>query len=247
MIDYTKDVSKSQSQYEEGLRSYMLRIYNYMAAALCVSGIMGVLALTFSPLTNLLYQINSAGQITTSPVGMIVFLAPLGISIYFMFNIGKIQLKTAQTLFWVYASLMGLSLSYIGFVYSLHSILRTFFITASVFAATSIYGHQTKKDLTNLGSFLMMGLIGIIIASLVNMFFKSSALDFAVSFIGVFIFIGLIAWDTQKLKQIYRAYANTSAEMGEKMAIVGAFTLYLDFINLFLHLLRFFGTSKNNN
>ncbi len=245
MIDYTKDISKNQKSYDDGLRSYILKIYNYMAVALCISGLMGFLALSFYPLTNLLYQVESGRIVGTSFIGAVVFLSPLILSIYFMFNIGKIQLKTAQVLFWVYAALLGTSLSHIGLLYSIESILRTFFITASVFAATSIYGHQTKKDLTNLGSFLMMGLIGIIVASLVNLFFKSSAIDFAVSFIGVFIFIGLIAWDTQKLKQIYRSSYNVSSEMAEKMAIVGAFSLYLDFINLFLHLLRFFGSSKD--
>jgi FtsH-binding integral membrane protein len=178
----------------------------------------------------------------TSGLGMLISFAPLGIAIYFFMGLGRMSVNTAQTLFWVYAAVMGMSLSYLGLVYTGQSLARTFFICASVFGAMSLYGYSTKSDLTSMGSFLIMGLIGLIVVSLVNIFLRSPAIDFATSFIGIAIFMGLTAWDTQKLKTIY--YSSGGGEMGQKMAVMGAFTLYLDFINLFLYMLRFFGDRK---
>ena len=137
---------------------------------------------------------------------------------------------------------MGMSLSSLGFIYTGQSLVRTFFICSTVFGAMSLYGYTTKKDLTSMGSFLVMGLIGLLVVSLINMFLQSSAVNFATSLIGVGIFMGLIAWDTQKLKSMY--YAAGGGEMGQRAAIMGAFSLYLDFINLFLHMLRFFGDRR---
>ena len=243
MIDYTKSFVKDKGGFDEGLRNYMLKIYNFMAMGLVVTGIFAFSTLNFPPLAALMFNIGPNGEfIGTSGLGMLISFAPLGIAIYFFMGLGRMSVNTAQTLFWVYAAVMGMSLSYLGLVYTGQSLARTFFICASVFGAMSIYGYTTKTDLTSMGSFLIMGLIGIIVVSLVNIFLRSPAIDFATSFIGIAIFMGLTAWDTQKLKTIY--YNSGGGEMGQKMAVLGAFTLYLDFINLFLCMLRFFGDRK---
>ena len=243
MIDYTKSFVKDKGGFDEGLRNYMLKIYNFMAMGLVVTGIFAFSTLNFPPLAALMFNIGPNGEfIGTSGLGMLISFAPLGIAIYFFMGLGRMSVNTAQTLFWVYAAVMGMSLSYLGLVYTGQSLARTFFICASVFGAMSIYGYTTKTDLTSMGSFLIMGLIGIIVVSLVNIFVRSPAIDFATSFIGIAIFMGLTAWDTQKLKTIY--YNSGGGEMGQKMAVLGAFTLYLDFINLFLYMLRFFGDRK---
>ncbi len=243
MIDYTKSFVKDKGSFDEGLRNYMLKIYNFMAIGLLVTGVFAFLTLNFPPLASLMFNIGPNGEFMgTSGLGMLISFAPLGIAIYFFMGLGRMSVNTAQTLFWVYAAVMGMSLSYLGLVYTGQSLARTFFICASVFGAMSLYGYSTKSDLTSMGSFLIMGLIGLIVVSLVNIFLRSPAIDFATSFIGIAIFMGLTAWDTQKLKTIY--YSSGGGEMGQKMAIMGAFTLYLDFINLFLYMLRFFGDRK---
>jgi len=243
MIDYTKSFVKDKGSFDEGLRNYMLKIYNFMAIGLLVTGVFAFSTLNFPPLASLMFNIGPNGEFMgTSGFGMLISFAPLGIAIYFFMGLGRMSVNTAQTLFWVYAAVMGISLSYLGLVYTGQSLARTFFICASVFGAMSLYGYSTKSDLTSMGSFLIMGLIGLIVVSLVNIFLRSPAIDFATSFIGIAIFMGLTAWDTQKLKTIY--YSSGGGEMGQKMAVMGAFTLYLDFINLFLYMLRFFGDRK---
>lgn len=243
MIDYTKSFVKDKGSFDEGLRNYMLKIYNFMAIGLLVTGVFAFSTLNFPPLASLMFNIGPNGEFMgTSGLGMLISFAPLGIAIYFFMGLGRMSVNTAQTLFWVYAAVMGMSLSYLGLVYTGQSLARTFFICASVFGAMSLYGYSTKSDLTSMGSFLIMGLIGLIVVSLVNIFLRSPAIDFATSFIGIAIFMGLTAWDTQKLKTIY--YSSGGEEMGQKMAVMGAFTLYLDFINLFLYMLRFFGDRK---
>ena len=243
MIDYTKSFVKDKGSFDEGLRNYMLKIYNFMAIGLLVTGVFAFSTLNFPPLASLMFNIGPNGEFMgTSGFGMLISFAPLGIAIYFFMGLGRMSVNTAQTLFWVYAAVMGMSLSYLGLVYTGQSLARTFFICASVFGAMSLYGYSTKSDLTSMGSFLIMGLIGLIVVSLVNIFVRSPAIDFATSFIGIAIFMGLTAWDTQKLKTIY--YSSGGGEMGQKMAVMGAFTLYLDFINLFLYMLRFFGDRK---
>ena len=243
MIDYTKSFVKDKGSFDEGLRNYMLKIYNFMAIGLLVTGVFAFSTLNFPPLASLMFNIGPNGEFMgTSGFGMLISFAPLGIAIYFFMGLGRMSVNTAQTLFWVYAAVMGMSLSYLGLVYTGQSLARTFFICASVFGAMSLYGYSTKSDLTSMGSFLIMGLIGLIVVSLVNIFLWSPAIDFATSFIGIAIFMGLTAWDTQKLKTIY--YSSGGGEMGQKMAVMGAFTLYLDFINLFLYMLRFFGNRK---
>jgi len=177
-----------------------------------------------------------------SALKWVVMLAPLGIVFYMSFGINKMSAAKAQTVFWVFAALMGLSLSWILLVYTGVSVARVFFITSATFGAMSIYGYTTKRDLTKLGSFLMMGLVGIIIASLVNIFLKSSMMYFVISILGVLIFVGLTAYDTQKIKNMYQS-SDTGELMGKK-AVMGALTLYLDFINLFIMLLRLFGQRR---
>jgi FtsH-binding integral membrane protein len=173
----------------------------------------------------------------------VIAFAPLGIVLWMSFGLTKMSASKAQTLFWVFAGLMGASLSSIFMVYVGASIARVFFITAATFATMSIYGYTTKTDLTKLGSFLMMGLIGIIIASIVNIFLKSTQLEFIVSLLGVIIFVGLTAYDTQKIKDMY--FDGGDSETMAKKSIMGALTLYLDFINLFVMLLRFFGQRRD--
>ena len=172
----------------------------------------------------------------------LVMLAPLGIVFYMSFGINKMSASKAQTVFWIFAALMGLSLSWILLVYTGKSVARVFFITSATFGAMSLYGYTTKRDLTKLGSFLMMGLIGIIIASLINIFMKSSMMYFVISILGVLIFVGLTAYDTQKIKNMY--VESDSGELIGKKAVMGALTLYLDFINLFIMLLRLFGQRR---
>ncbi|HJD65034.1 MAG TPA: Bax inhibitor-1/YccA family protein [Rickettsia endosymbiont of Diachasma alloeum] len=237
MIDYTKTLTASSSKnktFDEGLRKYMLKVYNYMALALLLTGVAAVTTISVEPLYNLMFQTG---------FGTLIMFAPLGIALYFFMGFGRMNLQTAQILFWVYAALTGMSLAYLALVYTGESIARTFFICASVFGAMSLYGYSTNRDLTSMGSFCAMGLIGIIIASLVNMFLKSSGLSFATSLIGIVVFMGLIAWDTQKIKSMY--YMAGNDETGQKLSIMAAFTLYLDFINLFLYLMRFLGNRRD--
>jgi len=230
---------------DEGLRAYMLKVYNYMATGILLTGIVALLTFKFS-----VQEITSAG-IILEPLGntiynsglkWVIMLAPLGVVFYMSFGINKMSAAKAQTTFWVFAALMGLSLSSLLLYYTGMSVTRVFFICSATFGAMSIYGYTTKRDLTKLGSFLMMGLIGIIIASLVNLFFQSETMYWIISYLGVLIFIGLTAYDTQKIKNMYAA--SDSSEITSKKAVMGALTLYLDFINLFIMLLRIFGQRR---
>ena len=231
---------------DQGLRSYMLKIYNYMATGILVTGFVALLLFKFSVTTNEVGTITGltplGNAIYHSALMWVIALAPLGIVMWMSFGLAKMSASKAQTLFWVFAALMGASLSSIFMVYVGTSIARVFFITAGTFAAMSLYGYTTKSDLTKLGSFLMMGLIGIVIASIVNIFLKSSQLDFIVSILGVIIFVGLTAYDTQKIKDMY--FDGGDSEVMAKKSIMGALTLYLDFINLFVMLLRIFGDRR---
>jgi uncharacterized protein len=244
MIHYTSAFSGTKKNYDEGLRSYMLKIYNYMALALLVTGVSAFATLSFEPITKLMFQISPNGQLLgNTGFGTLIMLAPIGIALYFFMGFGRLSVDSAKALFWVYSAVTGMSLASLGLIYTGESIARTFFICSSVFGGMSLYGYSTQKDLTSMGSFLVMGLIGLIIASLVNLFLQSPAIDFATSLIGIGIFMGLIAWDTQKLKSMY--YMSGGGELGQKISIMGAFTLYLDFINLFLYMLRFFGSRRD--
>jgi len=231
---------------DEGLRAYMLKVYNYMATGILLTGIIALLTFKMSVVTDSSGSIVGLTQmgnaIYMSGLKWLVMLAPLGIVFYMSFGINKMSAAKAQTTFWIFAALMGLSLSSILLVYTGMSITRVFFICSATFGAMSIYGYTTKRDLTKLGSFLMMGLIGIIIASIVNIFLKSSMMYFVISILGVLIFVGLTAYDTQKIKNMYSA--SDTGELIGKKAVMGALTLYLDFINLFIMLLRLFGQRR---
>ena len=223
-----------QVAIDQGLRSYMLRVYNYMASGLALTGIVAA----FTASTPELFQ-----AIFGTPLKWVVMLAPIGFVFLFAARIHRMKASTAQTLFWVFAGLMGLSLSTIFMVYTGASVARVFFITAGTFAAMSLYGYTTKRDLTKIGSFLFMGLIGVVIASIVNLFLASSALQFAISVIGVLVFVGLTAYDTQRIRNTY--LESDDSETMSKKAIFGALTLYLDFINLFVMLLQLFGARRD--
>ncbi len=219
------------AQVDVGLRQYMLRVYNYMAGGVALTGVVAYLAFEY----DLLLQLTQISPI----LGWVVVLAPLGFVLVLSFGVHRLSPAVAQILFWAFAAVMGLSLSTIFYQYTEGSIARVFFISAATFAAMSLYGYTTKRDLTAWGSFLFMGLIGIIIASIVNIFWASSALTFAISIIGVLVFTGLTAYDTQRIKHQYNALDD--AAIATKKAVMGALSLYLDFINLFLMLLRLLG------
>ena len=228
------NAKNTDASYNLGLRSYMLQIYNYMALGLALTGIVAFLTASSPALMQVIYG---------TPLQYVVIFAPLVMVIMMSFRIQKMKLSTAQIMFWVFSTLMGLSLSSIFIIYTGSSIARVFFITAGVFGAMSLYGYTTKKDLTSIGSFLMMGLFGVIILSIVNIFMQSSAMQFVISLAAVAIFIGLTAYDTQKLKQTYYQIGGTS-DMAKKLGIMGALTLYLDFINIFIHLLHLIGERR---
>jgi uncharacterized protein len=237
---------------DEGLRSYMLKVYNYMGIGLVVTGLVAWFAsnaaITADPaqavgaLENGQLVTQWGALLYTSPLMWVVALSPLAIVLVLSFGINRLSVPAAQAIFWGFSALMGLSLSSIFLVYTDASIAKVFFITAATFGAMSLYGYTTKRDLTSIGNFLIMGLIGLIIASIVNIFMQSSMLEFAISVIGVLIFVGLTAYDTQKIKESYSA--SFGADVLAKGAIMGALNLYLDFINLFMMLLRLFGNRE---
>lgn len=229
--------SQTDAMIDEGLRSYMLKVYNLMATGVAITG---VAAYGFSAWA--MSNPAVANAIYGSPLKWVIMLAPLAMVFFLSFRIQTMSVSSAQTAFWVYAGLMGLSLSSIFLVYTGHSIVQTFFVTAAAFGALSLYGYTTKRSLSAMGSFMMMGLFGIIIAMLVNIFLQSAAVEFAISILGVLIFAGLTAWDTQKIKEMY--FEADDVDTAGKKAVMGALTLYLDFINLFMFLLRFIGDRR---
>jgi|TARA_A100001011_G_C14310419_1_gene845291 FtsH-binding integral membrane protein len=246
ILNKAKEAQQSTAVMDEGLRAYMLKVYNYMATGILLTGIIALISFKMSVVTDSAGAISGFTSIGNalffSGLKWIVMLAPLGIVFYMSFGINKMSASKAQTVFWVFSALMGLSLSWILLVYTGASVARVFFITSATFGAMSLYGYTTKRDLTKLGSFLMMGLIGIIIASVVNIFMKSTMMYFVISILGVLIFVGLTAYDTQKIKNMY--VSSDSGELMGKKAVMGALTLYLDFINLFIMLLRLFGQRR---
>ncbi len=226
---------------DQGLRAYMQKVYSYMAGGLALTGAAAVATFNMA--------VTSDGTLTAfgntifhGPMMWVLILASLGIVMFLSFGIQRMSVATAQLSFWAYAAIMGMSFSSLGLVYTHGSIARVFFITAATFASTSLYGYTTKRDMTGFGSFLFMGLIGIIIASVVNIFLQSTAMNFALSVIGVLLFTGLTAWDTQQIKTMY--YSTSGEAALGKSAIMGALRLYLDFINLFMSLLRLFGDRR---
>jgi uncharacterized protein len=252
MSDYDRNVAAfpgaraGQSvAVDAGLRAHMIRVYNYMATAVGLTGVVAWFTFNAAVVT------NEAGRLALTPFGqtiyggftpVILMLATLGLVFFISFRIDRLQYTTALGLFMLYAGLLGVALSSIFLQYTGVSITRVFFISAASFGALSLYGYTTKRDLSPFGAFLIMGLIGIVIASLVNIFLASSALSFAISVIGVLVFAGLTAWDTQKIKEMYNVYDDGT--VAGRKAVMGALTLYLDFINLFLMMLRLFGDRR---
>ena len=230
------------AEIDVGLREYMLRVYNYMASGLALTGIIAYVAANTPAILNLLYAVGQGGQVRPTILGWAAMLSPLAFVMVLSFGINRMKASTAQLVFWGFASVMGLSLANIFLAFTGASIARVFFITAGTFAAMSLWGYTTKRDLTGFGHFLFMGLIGIVIAMLVNLFIQSSAMHFVISVIGVFVFVGLTAYDTQKIKTMY--FEADSGEIATKKAVMGAVTLYLDFINLFMMLLHLFGQRR---
>lgn len=229
------------AEIDRGLRSHMLHVYNYMASGVLLTGI---IALVISNMA-----VTSTGELTAlgqaiymSPLKWVVMLSPLALVMVMSFGLNKLSLFALQATYWVYAALMGLSLSSIFLMYTGESIAKVFFISAAMFAGLSLFGYTTKRDLGPVGKFMFMGLIGIIIASVVNIFMASSMMSFVISVIGVIVFAGLTAYDTQKIKELY--YAGYGEEQTAKLSVMGALSLYLDFINIFLMMLRLFGSSK---
>ena len=228
------DVSaiRSKIAYDEGLRNFMLQVYNYMTFALALSGLVA-LGVSMSP--------TLMAGIWGSPLKWVVVFAPLIMSLGFMFMVNKMTSATAKLFLFAFAAAMGLSLSSIFAIYKMGSIIHVFFISAATFGAASLYGYTTKKDLTSMGSFLIMGVIGLVIAGLVNLFLQSSLFAFVISILAVLIFTGLTAYDTQQIKQ---TYDETEGEDRAKSGVIGALMLYMDFINIFINLLQLLGDKK---
>lgn len=266
MADYDNQLARTQARgrteayaIDEGLRAYMLRVYNYMAAGLAITGVVAYLVFSLATTTlpgeaalvagkALAFK---GGKLYLTPLGQFLFVswfkwvlifAPLGLVFLLAARVEKMSLTAAQGTFWLYAALVGASIASIFLIYAHGSIARVFFITAAAFGGLSLWGYTTKKDLSGWGSFLIMGLIGIIIASVVNIFLASSALQFAVSVIGVLVFAGLTAYDTQQIKEMY--YHGDDEVTAGRKAIMGALRLYLDFLNMFMMLLSLFGNRE---
>lgn len=243
MRNFEQTIRRSQSAatsqaYDQGLRAHMNKVYALMAGAMVVSGALAFFVSQSPALLQAIY---------TTPLKWVVMFAPLGVVMFLSFRIHKLSQSAAQGLFWGYAALVGVSLSYIFIAYTGVSVARIFLMTSVAFLALSLYGYTTKKDLSGMGTFLIMGVVGLLVASIVNIFLKSSGLQFAISGIGVLLFAGLTAYDTQSIKNEYLQMASMGeagkAYMG-KGAIMGALRLYLDFLNMFIFLLQLFGTAR---
>ena len=228
---------------DEGLRAYMLRVYNYMLMGLALTGVTAFATANVPQVRDLFFAYSpAANAYGLTMLGMIAIFAPLGLVFFLGFRLNRMSLQGAQTTFWVYAGLMGISIASILLNFTGDSVARVFFITAATFGAMSLYGYTTKRDLSGFGSFLFMGLIGLIIAMVVNMFLHSTMMQWIISVIGVLIFTGLTAYDTQSIKENY--YVSDSGEIAGKKAVMGALRLYLDFVNLFLMLIQLLGNRR---
>jgi len=236
MAEYDNQVLRGRAvgaDIDQGLRAYMISVYNYMMIGLGVTG----LAAYFVSATPALYN-----AIFGTPLVYVAIFAPLAVVFGLSFGINRISASTAQMLFWLYSALVGISLATIFLVYNVGDITRVFFITAVSFGALSLYGYTTKSNLSAFGSFLIIGLVGVLLAMIVNIFMQSSALQFAISVAGVLVFAGLTAWDTQRIKEMY--LAGDDSETAGKKAVMGALKLYLDFLNMFLFLLQLMGNRR---
>jgi uncharacterized protein len=231
-----------QAAYDLGLRQHMLRVYNYMASGLALSGIVAYGLFAVPELGALFFQIQAGRVVGLNILGWIAIFAPLGLLLLTSFRAAQMSVGAVQAVYWSVTALMGVSLSLLLYRYTGASVARTFFVTAAAFGALSLYGYTTKRDLTAMGKFLFMGLIGLILAGLVNMIWPSGTMSFIISVAGVLIFSGLIAYDTQKIKEQYAEA--WGSQVAEKVAIFGALSLYLDFVNLFQFLMAFMGQDR---
>ena len=235
-VNTTATVGVPRAARDAGLRSYMLSVYNYMASGVLLTGIV---ALLFAPYAAQVLMSPNGGM---SMLGWIVTLSPLAFVMVMSFGINRISTGTLQMLFWAFATVMGLSMSTVFLAYTGVSIAQTFFAVAAAFLGLSLYGYTTKKDLSGFGTFLIMGVVGLLVAMLINLFLQSPAMQLAISAIGVLLFAGLTAYDTQKIKSMYAYVAGT--DMMGKVVIMGALNLYLDFVNMCMFLLRFMGERR---
>lgn len=247
---FGRSTAVDAAQLDEGLRAYMLRVYNWMASGLLLTGIVAYLIASNDAAAGLFYEVvrtPRGNAVVPTLLGWVAVFSPLAFILVLSFGINRMSKTTAQALFWAFCAVMGMSLSNIFAIYTHASIASTFFITAAMYAAVSLYGYTTKADLTRLGSFMMMGLFGIILAMVVNMFIGSSALQFAISVIGVVVFVGLTAFDTQRIKADYLEFAHAEGtEEAGKRSVFDALGLYLNFVNLFQFLLTFLGARQND-
>lgn len=244
MVDrYEQRVEQTEARAgtvtDAGLRAHMLKVYNYMTSGVLLTGIVALLTYSSPAISGLLYQMDGGFITGYTGLGWVALLSPLAFVLIMSFRAQKMKVRTLQAMFWGFAAVMGLSLSSIFFMYVGGSIAKIFFITAAAFGSLSLWGYTTKKDLSGWGTFLFMGLIGVIIAMVANFWLASPMMHFVISIIGVLVFAGLTAYDTQKIKNMYYQYQDGT--MAKKGAIMGALSLYLDFINMFLFLLRLFG------
>src|SRR5260221_730930 len=231
-----------QASFDIGLRAHMVRVYNYMASGLALSGIVAFALFSSAELAGLFFQVQAGRVVGLNVLGWVAILAPLGLLMLVSFRAATMSVGAIQAVYWAVTALMGVSLSILLFTYTGASVARTFFVTAAAFGALSLYGYTTKRDLTAVGKFLFMGVVGLILASIVNMIWPSGTMSFVISAAGVLIFSGLIAYDTQKIKEQYSAAWGT--DQVEKIAIFGALSLYLDFVNLFQFLMMFLGQRR---
>ena len=231
-----------QAAFDVGLRAHMVRVYNYMASGLALSGIVAFAVFNFGEVASLFFQVERGYVVGMNMLGWVAIFAPLGLLLLVSFRAASMSVGAVQAVYWAVTALMGVSLSLLLFRYTGASVARTFFVTAAAFGALSLYGYTTKRDLSAWGKFLFMGLIGLILAGLVNMFWPSGTMSFIISAVGVLIFSALIAYDTQKIKEQYAEAWGT--EIVEKVAIFGALSLYLDFVNLFQFLMSFLGQER---
>jgi uncharacterized protein len=242
----TRGYAADRAAVDAGLRAHMIRVYNYMAIGVALTGLIAWFtfqaAVVTDPAGNIAGYTAFGKAALQGPMVWVLMLAPLALVFFISFRIDRLSAPTARLLFFVYAAMVGLSLSTIFVVFTATSITRVFFISAAAFGALSLYGYTTQRDLSAFGSFLIMGLIGIIIASLVNIFLGSSVLQFVISVVGVLVFAGMTAWDTQKIKEMYSAMDDGT--VAGRKAVMGALSLYLDFINLFMMLLQLFGNRR---
>jgi len=227
--------AQTASYYSEGLRSYLIKVYNYMAMALGITGLIALLVSSSQAAMSAIYG---------TPLHWIIAFAPLGIVFFMSYKLYDLSMETVFVLFFSFASVMGLSISSIFLLYTSESIARVFFISSSMFGSMAYYGNVTKRDLSQFGSFLMMGLIGLIVSSVVNLFFMSTALQFAISIVSVILFTGMTAYDAQRIKDMYFKLNDGSSESVNKVAIIGATSMYFNYINIFLSLLRIMGDRR---